>query len=304
MLKKFALGWVLLAAVIPLAVRAGHAHRMYGRCGHCFRLFAACGCPQPICGGCNLPPLNCCCPPPPVVQTQLVPQTTTILCPQQVTTLESVTCTQIRRESQVVDVPVTTCRQVTVDEGGYQTVWVPKLVTKTVPQTTIQKQVQYRDVPYQVVQQVPRVHTQMVPQQVTTLVPQTTIIGPPNCGPAGVMGPPVMAPPSVMPSPVMPVPAVQPGVPVPSSSMLSPVPQPYPLPSAELSRPETAIANGQVEPSEAPRWTRVSRRDAEAGEIQQQSYEQVVYEAAPRGQFLSPPTAAAVWKAQAAFGGR
>ena len=111
--------------------------------------------------------------PAPVIQSRLVPQVQTTYRPQNVVTYQPVQTTQIRRQAVNVDVPVTTHRQVTVDEGSYQTVWVPKLVTKTVAQTQMQRQVKYVDVPYQVVHNVPRVQTQFVPQQAVAYVPQT-----------------------------------------------------------------------------------------------------------------------------------
>jgi len=84
---------------------------------------------------------------------QIVPQATSLLRP--VITLQPVTRMESQRQAQIVDVPVTSYQRVTVDEGAYQTVWVPKLTTKTVASTTIQKQVQYQDVPVHVVQQIP-----------------------------------------------------------------------------------------------------------------------------------------------------
>ena len=103
----------------------------------------------------------------PVVQTQLRAQ--------QVTTYRDVTETHIRNESVVENVPSTTYRNVTIDEGNYQMVWVPKPVTKQVAQTVVQQQVKTRAVPYQVTRRVPQISTQFVPvqtvQHITEAVP-------------------------------------------------------------------------------------------------------------------------------------
>lgn len=123
------------------------------------------------CRNCQRPVSNCNCnaqhtvfnAQQPVVETQLVPQ--------QVTTYRNEVVTQYRQEAVTQAVPVTTYRDVVVDEGSYQTVYVPRQVTKRVPQVSYQQQVAYRSVPYQVTRQVPQVVTQMVPQQVARYQP-------------------------------------------------------------------------------------------------------------------------------------
>lgn len=110
------------------------------------------------CKNCQRPVTHCNCQShQPVVDTQMVPQ--------QVTTYRNEVVTQYRQEAVTQNVPVTTYRDVVVDEGSYQTVYVPKQVTKRIPQVSYQQQVAYRSVPYQVTRQVPQVVTQMVPQQ-------------------------------------------------------------------------------------------------------------------------------------------
>ena len=91
------------------------------------------------------------------------PPPTTTYIPQNIVAYQPVTTTQVRRQAVQVNVPVTTHRQVTVDEGSYQTVWVPKVVTKTVAETRYQPQLSYVDVPYQVVQNVPVMQSQLMP---------------------------------------------------------------------------------------------------------------------------------------------
>jgi hypothetical protein len=135
------------------------------------------------CDACTLPVAQChCAQTRPVVQTQWQPQ--------QVTTLRQVSETHVRRESYVEQIPITTTENVTVDEGGYQMVWVPKPVTRQVAKTVMTSQVKTRDVPYTVTRQVPEVSTRMVPVQtvhaVTEIVPTMS---------AGIAIPPMMAAP-------------------------------------------------------------------------------------------------------------
>ena len=119
------------------------------------------------CGRCNRPLRKCNCQTPqPVIEMQMVPQQTTVL--------RNEVVTQYRQEAVTQNVPVTTYRNVVVDEGGYQMVYVPKQVTKQIPQVTYQQQLAYRTVPYQVTRQVPQVITQIVPQQIVRTQPCTT----------------------------------------------------------------------------------------------------------------------------------
>lgn len=105
--------------------------------------------------------------------TQTRPVVQTHLRAQQVTTFRDVTETHVRNETVVENVPTTTYRSVTVDEGGYQMVWVPKPVTKQVAQTVVQQQVKTRSVPYQVTRRIPQISTQLVPVQTVHHVTET-----------------------------------------------------------------------------------------------------------------------------------
>ena len=135
------------------------------------------------CNTCQRPVNHCNCQShQPVVETQMVPQ--------QVTTLRNEVVTQYRTEAIQQTVPVTTYRDVVVDEGSYQTVYVPKQVAKRIPQVTYQQQIGYRSVPYQVTRQVPQVVTQMVAQPVvrTQAYSVPTMMTPVvACGPCGGM---------------------------------------------------------------------------------------------------------------------
>ena len=114
--------------------------------------------------------------------------------PQQVTTYRNEVVTQYRQEAVTQNVPVTTYRDVVVDEGSYQTVYVPRQVTKRIPQVSYQQQVAYRNVPVQTTRQVPQVVTQMVPRQVVRQQPysyQTTQVTPISVAPVTHMSAPV-----------------------------------------------------------------------------------------------------------------
>lgn len=117
----------------------------------------------------GLPMGDCGCEAAPMITPQapmIVPQATLI--PQQLTTYVDVPKTVLRQEAVQVQVPTTTYKQVAVDEGGYQQVWVPKMVTKSVPQTVMQTQVQYRQVPHTIMERVPQVSTQWVPSTIAS----------------------------------------------------------------------------------------------------------------------------------------
>lgn len=160
-MRQFLWAWMLLSGAI--AVMPGPANAQMFRRHKC-------------CATCQTPQATCnCSQTRPVVQTQLRAQ--------QVTTFRDVTETHVRNETVVQNVPVTSYKQVTVDEGGYQMVWVPKPVTKQVAQTVIQQQAQTRQVPYQVTRRVPEISTQLVPvqtvQHITETVPMATTWAPP-----------------------------------------------------------------------------------------------------------------------------
>jgi hypothetical protein len=112
-------------------------------------------------------------PPPQFQCTSLRPALQTHWQARDVTALVNVTETQLRTETYVEQVPVTTIETVTVDAGGYQTVWVPKLVTKQVPRTQITQQLKTRTVPTQVTRQIPQTVTQLVPIQPVQPVPRS-----------------------------------------------------------------------------------------------------------------------------------
>ena len=135
------------------------------------------------CETCEMPHARCSC-------TQTRPVVQTQLRAQQVTTYRDVTETHVRNETIVENVPSTTYRNVTVDEGNYQMMWVPKPVTKQVTQTVVQQQVKTRAVPYQVTRRVPQISTQLVPVQTVQHVTETV----PFSAPMTAMAMPMIAP--------------------------------------------------------------------------------------------------------------
>ena len=149
------------------------------------------------CNNCQRPVNRCNCQShQPVMQQQIMQQPVieTQMVPQQVTTYRNEVVTQYRQEAVTQTVPVTTYRDVVVDEGSYQTVYVPKQVAKRIPQVSYQQQVAYRNVPVQSVRQVPQVVTQMVPQQVVRQQPisyQTTQVAPISVTPVTQMATPI-----------------------------------------------------------------------------------------------------------------
>jgi len=117
----------------------------HSRCGHrCNRLakrfFRRCAPVTSCCPG-------VCTPPPPQICYQ------------------DIICTEYRMVPQVQSVPVTTFQQVTVDEGCWQRVWVPRMVTKQIPRTEYRQQTSYVRTPIQVKR---RVQVMSAPQPTCT----------------------------------------------------------------------------------------------------------------------------------------
>jgi hypothetical protein len=144
------------------------------------------GCDPPLC-----PPAKqiCTC-------TTLNPVVETRYHKQQVVNYCDVKKTCYRQEQFCYTVPVTKVDCVTVDEGCYKTIWVPKPVVKQVPRTEYQQRVGCRNVPYEVCQKVPQVSTICVPEHRVRYVPGGTCTSErsvPNCNaPCGAPGVPPM----------------------------------------------------------------------------------------------------------------
>lgn len=149
--RAFALALLVLTAgtFLPQVVSHAAAQSAGRCCNSCQRPVARCSCEQP-----RLEP---------VVETQYT-QRRVLREREQVST-------RYRREAVKETIPTTVTENVTVDEGGYQTVWVPKLTTRPVARTVYQTRTSYRDVPYQVTQRIPEYVCETVPQQTVRYVP-------------------------------------------------------------------------------------------------------------------------------------
>lgn len=166
----------------------------------------------------------------PIVETRLRQQ--------QVVSYRDVTETQYRQETYTETIPVITREQVTVDEGCYQTVWVPKPVVREVARTTYQQQLRSRAVPVQVTRRIPQVTTRLVPQQTVRFAAQHVSIA--TAAPCSICDPAmahIPAPASVMPLPQFTTTAILPPHPAPLPQLLEPqfdvaAPPPTPAPLA------------------------------------------------------------------------
>jgi hypothetical protein len=78
-----------------------------------------------------------------------------------------------RQEQYVECVPKTCYDQITVDEGCWKMVWVPKPVTKIVPRQTVEQRLAVRNVPYTYTEKVPQLVSRWVPEYKTSYVPET-----------------------------------------------------------------------------------------------------------------------------------
>lgn len=225
---------------------------------------------DPCCVRCKKVRVRCCCPtfcpaPMPVMAPQVTVQPQ--YRPQTTVTHRQVTETQYRTETYNEQVPVTTYENVTVDEGAYQQVWVPKVVTRQVARTTVQNRMATRTVPVQV--------TRTIPEYTTTYVPAgTTITTAPAAPGAYITGAPQPTPIAM---PVSATPVSQPGI-------LEPTPATQPAPNSRLVPMPTDA--GQATPI-LPRSGSSTNGNTS---IQPRS--------ARSGMFQAPPSAAMVWRSQ------
>jgi hypothetical protein len=222
---------------------------------------------------------RCCCPtycpaPAAVPQVTMQPQYR----PQTVVSHRQVTETQYRTEAFTEQVPVTTVENVTVDEGGYQQVWVPKVVTKQVARTVVQNRVGSRTVPVQV--------TRTIPEYRTTMVPVGTVVTNSYSTNSYVTGGYPTAVPgtgAVMGSPD----AFQSAIPVATPISATPVSQPT------IATPTPADRLVPM-PTDAGQATPILPRSGSSTNgltpIQPRS--------AKSGMFQAPPSAAMVWRSQ------
>ena len=125
---------------------------------------------QFTCGGsCGLPAASCGC-------AALQPTIETSFRQENVLTYQDVARVGLRQETRVEGVPVTTFEQVTLDEGSYQMVWVPRPVTRTIARTTLQPRLTQRTIPYTYTERVPQIAARLVPQQTVLVAPRSLLL--------------------------------------------------------------------------------------------------------------------------------
>jgi hypothetical protein len=132
-------------------------------------------CARCCCRTCRRPCGYCTCTTP-APQTSYQPVIETQYAQQPVIQQHDVAVTEYRAEPVLETVPVASYENVVVDEGSYQTVWVPRLTTKTVARTSFQTRAAYRTVPYQVTRRISEYATQSVPYSTVRYVPTGTAL--------------------------------------------------------------------------------------------------------------------------------
>ena len=162
MMSRLIRGGLFLAVVgvmSPSVTEAGLFRCLFGH-RHCneSRMCNDCSRVKGCCQVCQLPPTQCTC-------TTFTPVVETCYKQEQHVTYRDFRETHYRQENCVTKVPVTTYTDVTVDEGCYKMIWVPKVVNKKVPCTTYQDRHYSRTIPYQVNRRVPEYTTRWIPQQ-------------------------------------------------------------------------------------------------------------------------------------------
>lgn len=204
------------------------------------------------CATCEQPRRFCKC-------TTFVPVVETRFRKQRFVSYRDVTKTAFRREMQVETVPVTKHDCVTVDEGCYQMVWVPKFVTKVVPRTELQQRLKCVTVPYQVNCKVPEVQTCLVPEQRVRCVRQTHLVEVPS---APCVTPPCAAPPVAPGCGVPSFPYVPPVSSLNATTPAPPAPDPHYLDTPSLD--DTAEYDGPSVIIQSRKKKRTSRPSAAA----------------------------------------
>jgi hypothetical protein len=150
--------FVALAAIVPVLLVSP---AIAGKHSCCCRI-------------CRCPTAQCVCPAP-----AAIPQTTyqgiyeTHHAQQPVLQQRDALVTEYRTEPVVETVPTSVYENVLVDEGSYQTVWVPRLTSRAVARTAYETRTTYRTVPYHVSRRISEYAMQTVPYQTVRYVPTT-----------------------------------------------------------------------------------------------------------------------------------
>jgi hypothetical protein len=241
--------------------------------------------------------------------------------PQQIVTYQDVPRTEYRQEAYLETIPRTVYENVTVDEGGYQTVWVPKPVTRSVARTVYQQQLSYRTVPYQTTQRVAQTSTRFVPQQTVGYVPYSYQTAS-SCRACGTLpsqlGPLPAAVSPGLPSvgtvaPAVPtVPAITVPLPTPQNlekSLVQPGEKPEPIPDPKFSGAMRDGMDQEWTVVQSRRTTHDTSRESDrlggydvAGPtpVRSEPQQRAVRRIAD-GRFVPAPSAATVWQSQTSF---
>lgn len=151
-------GLVASGVVVTAAAQAHPPLRPYFRAGLLARSCAPCApLPPPGPPVAAVDPCGACAPA--IVSSQAIPQI------------------HYQRQAVIQQIPVTSYQQVTVDEGSYQMVWVPRPVTRTIAQTVLQPQIAYRDVAVQTHQIITQVQPPLTSPMVVYSAPQMPVLG-------------------------------------------------------------------------------------------------------------------------------
>lgn len=211
---------------------------------------------------------------------------------------QDIICTEYRMVPQTRNVPVTTYKQVTVDEGGWQRVWVPKMVTKQIPQTCYRQETTYVRQPYQVRKRVP-VMSSPAPSTCTDCM---------NGSPSIMSPSPTIVPSTPTPSTV-PTPSPMSSTSLDMNAYPTVAPYPtvaaYPTVSAQPAAAWNGATTGPALASSGPAFSTspalLSTPDMQANSEWQTIPSQTAYDDSPaqsasaRGAFVPAPTAATVW---------
>ncbi|MBW3543244.1 MAG: hypothetical protein KY476_23565 [Planctomycetes bacterium] len=119
---------------------------------------------DPCCHHCGLMPARCTC-------TTLQPVVETRYRQEAVVGYRDVVRSGARSEPICETVPVTSTRNVMVEQGGWQMVWVSQPAVRQVTETRYEPRMSYRTVPYQFTERVPHVTTRIVPERTVRYVP-------------------------------------------------------------------------------------------------------------------------------------
>jgi hypothetical protein len=182
-----------------------------------------------------------------------------------------------RPEARLTNVPVTTFRNVTVDEGHYQTVWIPRPVTRQIAETAWQPQLSVRSVPFVYTEPVAQLSSRLVPEQTVRYVPRTQV----------VLGGPLYVPRTLAVVPVV--------SPLAAAAFPAPLAAPIPDPAFAQTAPAPPGADWRTissRSSHTPAWP----ASIVNGVNGMEEYDVLPVQALAPGNSVKAPSAAIVWQ--------